>query len=135
MDIKEFAKKLTGREYTHPQFSDEERAEAKENGFLIVYGASDDLIELDGALYDEAGVYEGGFVRIKVQRDEGALSGGFVEDSFGRSDVFSVEAKWCEGVDEDGRIITWTYDTSLAHETFDILEDGEIYCRGLIIQL
>ena len=28
---------------------------AKENGIVIVYGASDDLMELDGAIYDENG--------------------------------------------------------------------------------
>ena len=33
---------------------------AKENGIVIVYGASDDLMELDGAIYDEFGCYEGG---------------------------------------------------------------------------
>lgn len=53
---------------------------AKENGIVIVYGASDDLMELDGAIYDEFGCYEGGvcvlrenYVRQKcgVSKDEG----------------------------------------------------------------
>ena len=44
MTLKEFAKKLDGREYSWSQFTKEELAIAKENGFIIVSGASDDLM-------------------------------------------------------------------------------------------
>lgn len=44
MTLKEFAKKLNGREYSYPQFTNEDLAIAKENGFIIVSGASDDLM-------------------------------------------------------------------------------------------
>lgn len=136
MTAKEFAEKLSGREYEMPQFTKEELEEARENGFVIIYGASDDLMEIDGAICDEADVWNGGIVHIKCVFHENKLAGGGVIDgSNERSDILSVEAKWDEGRDEDGNIIAWTYETSVPHETFDIMEDGEIYCRGIVIKL
>lgn len=57
MDIKEFAQKLNGIHYGYPQFSDEEIAMAKVNGFVIVSGASDDLMEFEGAIRDEGSCF------------------------------------------------------------------------------
>ena len=53
MNLIDFAAMLDGREYGHPQFSDEELKIAKENNFVIVTGASDDLVEIEGAIYKE----------------------------------------------------------------------------------
>lgn len=55
MDIKEFARRLDGREYRE-EVTSEDREIAKEHGFLIIYGASDDLIEFDGVVTDEIDV-------------------------------------------------------------------------------
>ena len=62
MDIKEFAKSISGKERGYPQFTKEEIGIAKENGFVIVYGESDDLIEFRGAIDDEGGCFDGGEV-------------------------------------------------------------------------
>ena len=44
MTLKEFAERLNGTEYNgYPIFSKEDIGIAKENGFVIVTGASDDL--------------------------------------------------------------------------------------------
>lgn len=57
MTLKEFAKTLDGTEYNgYPIFSKEVIGTAKENGFVIVTGASDDLMEFDGAIYGEGDV-------------------------------------------------------------------------------
>lgn len=56
MNIKEFAKRLDGRQYRE-EVTPEDREIAKQNGFLIIYGASDDLIEFDGIMIDETCVY------------------------------------------------------------------------------
>lgn len=88
MDIKEFAKSISGKEYGFPQFTKEEIETAKENGFVIVYGASDDLMEFDGAIRDEAGCYEGGTAWVRRDRVmEGPVSAG---DK-------AVKAIWCGG--------------------------------------
>lgn len=60
--LKEFSERITGKEYGHPQFTKEEIQLAKDNGIVIVYGASDDLMEFEGAIYDEGGCFDGGTV-------------------------------------------------------------------------
>ena len=31
--------------------------------------------------------------------------------------------------------VSWSYLTDIPHKTFDIMEDGEIYCRGIVFSL
>ena len=62
MELKEFAKKIDGKEYGYQIFSDEEIQIAKDNGFIIVYGMSDDLMEFEGVMRDEGGCFDGGEV-------------------------------------------------------------------------
>jgi hypothetical protein len=30
---------------------------------------------------------------------------------------------------------SWSYETDIPHATFDVLEDGEVYCRGIVFAL
>ncbi len=127
MDIKKFAKSISGKDYGYPQFTKEEIETAKENGFVIVYGASDYLMEFEGAIRDEVGCYEGGTAWI---------SGDIItDDAISLSDK-PIKAIWCGGErDKDGQVITWTYETEIPHETFMIYEDGEPYCRGIVFSI
>lgn len=135
--LKKFAERITGREYRYPQFTKEEIQLAKVNGIVIVYGASDDLVELDGAIHDEADVWDGGKVHIQCPYMKAGqiIGGGIVAGNNGQQNVMSVTAKWCEDKDADGNTISWTYDTSVPHETFMIYEDGKPYCRGIIFSI
>ena len=54
-----FAKMIDGCSYGK-ELTKEQRQLAKENGLVVVYGASDDLMEFDGAIYDEMDCYGGG---------------------------------------------------------------------------
>ena len=54
MDKKELAKLINGREYGYEPFRDV-RQVAKASGVVIVSAASVDLMEFDGAIYDEGG--------------------------------------------------------------------------------
>ncbi|MCD7826327.1 MAG: hypothetical protein LUH14_10270 [Clostridiaceae bacterium] len=134
MNIKKFAKSISGKEYGTPQFTKEEIQIAKNNKWVIVYGASDDLMELDGYIHDETEVYDGGIVHIQLpyNHESGSVIGGGVVGNYGLQNVMSIIAKWCEDKDSDGNVISWTYDTSVPHEEFNIFEDGEIYCRGIV---
>ncbi len=128
MDIKEFAKSISGKEYGYPQFTKEEIETAEENGFVIVYGASDDLMEFEGAICDEAGRFEGGNVYFNET--------GVIDDNYVTSFDKQIKAIWCGGEkDDDGQEITWTYETEIPHETFMIYEDGEPYCRGIVFSI
>jgi hypothetical protein len=132
MTLKDFAKKLDGREYGYPQFTEAEIQEAKDHNFVIVFGASDDLIELDGAIYDENDVWDGGETHILLHDTEEEFKG-FTENS--GEDIIDVRAKWCEDWDKNHCHILWTYETNVPHETFDIMEDGQIYCRGFVFEI
>jgi len=128
---KEMAQLLNGREYGDEMTTDMERL-AKDSGLLIVFGYSDDNMEFRGILSDEVGCYDG---RAYLFDAEGVLPNwDDIEDEKTAEDYFrrkkqakSIEAIW----DQDG--YSWTYKTDVPHETFDILEDGEKYCRGIVI--
>lgn len=110
-------------------------AQAKAAGLLIVYGASDDLIEFDGAFRDEQGCYGGDTIKIDAQ---GALPDfDSLEDEEDHADYAArkpnardIHALWDPG---DG--YSWRYETDIPHVTFEITEDGEPYCRGMVIDL
>lgn len=128
MDIFEFAEKLNGREY-RSEITRIEENEAKELGFVIVFGASDDLIEFSGAIDDEADCYDGGTIHFDK-------NGIFEECDYVCKYALAakklckiIEAIWCEGE------YSWTYKTDIPHATFDILEDGEKYCRGIVFEI
>lgn len=123
MTKKELAEKLNGREYGD-SFSDV-LEEAKASGLVIVTGASDDLMEFEGALRDEGNCYDGG----PVYFDKNGVS----LDGTKRDNV--IEAVWDDGTNADGVPATWTYKTDIPHEEFNIWEDGELYCVGIVFSI
>lgn len=46
-----------------------------------------------------------------------------------------IDAVWCDGMNRDGLPAAWTYKTDIPCEHFDIWEDGEIYCVGLVFSI
>ena len=58
MTMKEFARILNGREYDCCMFTKQEIQQAKDKGWVIITGASDDLMEFDGAMDDEGGCFD-----------------------------------------------------------------------------
>lgn len=128
MDIKEYAKSISGKEYGYQMFTKEEIETAKENGFVIVYGASDDLMEFEGAIQDEGSCFNGG--RVYFNRNE------VCQDSEEESKYPNwINAVWDRDEDENGKLIAWTYETEIPHETFMIYENGEPYCRGIVFRI
>ena len=124
MTLKEFAERLNGTEYSgYPIFSKEDIGIAKENGFVIITGASDDLMEFEGAIEDEAGCFDGGKVYISKR--------GVEEDK--TKNV--INALWCEAEDENGVVIPWAYETKIPHESFMVYDDGQVYCRGIVFDI
>ena len=123
MTKKELAERLNGREYGD-SFSDV-LEEAKASGLVIVTGASDDLMEFDGALRDEGSCFDGGLVYF--DKDGVSL------DGTERANV--IEAVWDDGGNADGVPATWTYKTDIPHEEFNIWEDGELYCVGIVFSM
>lgn len=125
MEIKEFAKMLDGRERNYPQFTKEELQIAMDNGFVIVYGESDDLMEFYGAIYDEGGCFGGG----KVFFDKN----GVLQDGEEKKNV--IEAIWWGSEGQEENVIPWTYKTDIPHETFLIKEDGVPDCEAIVFSI
>ena len=121
MTAKQLAAHLDGREYLKEITTEEER-EAKANGLVVVYGYSDDNVELAGAISDEIGAWEG--VVFHVEKD-GSYR---VEDSDAPN---KIKAVWCP----DGTDFSWAFETDIPHEVFRILEDGEHFCLGIVFAL
>lgn len=124
---------LTGREYGKEMVKEEEQ-QAKTAGLIVIFGASDDLMEFRGFVDDERGAPTIALLDAKgllpfredVQHDDDAL-----KDYFARApQVRAVDALWGK---EDG--YSWTYRTDVPHATFEIVEDGEPYCRGIVIDV
>lgn len=133
MNAKEIAAALNGTEY-----GDEDRKHGelfksmKANGFVAVFGYSDDNMEFRGAIYDEVGCWEGGKSFVK---DTGLITNE-CEDGDGCpyfpaivASARTITANW----DSDG--YSWTYSTDIPHETFDVIDEGEPYCRGIVFAL
>ncbi|MBB5610377.1 MULTISPECIES: KTSC domain-containing protein [unclassified Janthinobacterium] len=124
---------LTGREYGKEMLKEEEM-QAKAAGLIVIFGASDDLMEFRGLVDDERGaptialIDDKGLLpfREDIEHDDEAL-----KEYFARAQqVRAVDALWAK---EDG--YSWTYRTDVPHATFEIVEDGEPYCRGIVIDV
>lgn len=135
MTKEEFAALITGREY-RKEITRAEAAQAKAAGLLVIYGASDDLLEFDGAFRDELGAYNGTTARFHAggtlpawedldKDDESEAEAYFVH----KAKACTVTASW----DTDG--YSWVISTDLPHATFEVLDDGEKYCRGIVVSV
>lgn len=132
---------LNGRPYPRV-ISTDEAASAKAAGLVVAYGMSDDLLEFAGAVGDEVGAYDGTTVRVSANgqiiqkwedfiqndHDESDLKSRLLAESSGTA---TVQAKWSPPTGESWVI---TIDGAPS-STFNIVEDGEIYCRGIVFSL
>ena len=108
---------------------------AKENGLVVIFGASDDLMEFRGAIDDECGAYDGTIALIDSEgllpereqiEDDEILERFFIR----RKTAKNVEALWCKEAN-----YSWTFETDIPHASFDVMEEKEKYCRGIVIEI
>lgn len=137
MTMDELAQSITGREYPL-RLTKEEVANAKACGLVVCYGASDDLLEFEGAINDEVGALNGTTRHIDCQglvptwddinqSDRGQCRALIARE---RLPSFEVRALWDPG---DG--YSWKIETDAPHATFEIVEDGAPFCRGVVFEL
>lgn len=110
MTIYELAKQLDGEQYGYREPLGDELA--KELGFVIISGYSDDICRLDGAISDEVDCYNGGVITHPDLPE-------------------TIKAVW----DSKERNCSWCYETTIPHAEFEIYEGDELYCIGLVIDL
>lgn len=136
MNTKELAAVLNGVEYGS-EVSKELETKAAENGLVIVFGGSDDLCEFRGAIHDEAYCYDGGDIRFdekgifNLEEDEVEVleKYGFLEQLYSKTKSFEAV------FDDDESEAVWVYEVPFPHETFEVREDGDLYCIGFVFDL
>lgn len=135
MTKEELALKLKGWEYGDDVPLDVLEA-AKESGLVIVHGYSDDNMEFEGAISDEFGCYEGGTCLVDKEgllpdRDNIYDDDELEEYFFRKGQAKKIKAVWSPKKPD----CSWIYKTEIPHSTFEIMEDGELYCVGLVFSL
>lgn len=105
---------------------------AKAAGLVVVFGASDDLMEFRGAIDEEISCYGGTTVSLT---SSGLLPSCDNEDcpymAKAAKEAATIDACWCEDDNPRG----WSYRTKIPHIPFDVFEDGMIECRGIVFAL
>lgn len=125
---------LDGVEYplysNHPVFS-----KAKAAGLVVVFGSSDDMIIVAGAVNDDDYIHGDGerllgaegFVRSSDDLDTDEDLEKYLAL---KKSAKAITVNWAS--EEE---MSWTYETTIPHETFYIMEDGERYCRGMVFSI
>lgn len=129
MNILEAAAALNGNEYGK-EGSSELWSALKAAGLVAVFGASDDLMEFRGAIDDEVSAYDGTTVLVTPDGLFEPCGDNCKFSLAAQKEAVEIDALWC---DEDD--ISWTYETDIPHATFNVMEDGAVYCRGIVFAL
>jgi hypothetical protein len=144
----QLAKQLNNRCYGEEITKEEEKL-AKENNLVVIFGASDDLVELRGAIEEEFGlgyrilITKDGLLENDCENENCPHFHGLLNAGLRIKSVFEIKAHWCgeglepsfyESIEKPNFCFTCEALTELT--TFDILEDnGDYYCRGIILDL
>jgi hypothetical protein len=131
----QLAETLNGNEYGN-EITKEQEQQAKENGLVVVFGYSNDNMELRGALNDEFGCYEGGEIKFtkegkKIDEDDMEV----LEKYNVVPKLNTIEAVWDEPFDETDERCSFQYKTDIPHSKFKIMEDEELYCVGIVFNI
>jgi hypothetical protein len=129
MNKEESAAILDGRQY-RAAMGDLDADKAKDYGLVVVYGASDDLMEFEGAIVDEVDCYNGGTAYL---HEDGLLEIVCLDCPHllrEQARCKIINAVWCP---PGGG--SWAYETEIPHATFNIYEEDELYCVGIVFEM
>lgn len=98
--------------------------EAQRLGYLIIFGSSDDLVEICGKRSDELDAFRPTTFYVSQHRI-------YTADETHPAAARPVHAEYSQPTAAQPSL--WKFKTDIPHATFDIMEDGELYCRGLVI--
>lgn len=94
-------------------------------GLVVVYAASDDLVEIEGAMTQEIGAFNG--VKLTASKTQG-----FFETAADESDI---EFRWCDDNSGDS-VCPWSVICNLPHRKFDIFDDEGYVCSvGVVLHI
>lgn len=136
MNAKSLAALLQDKRLQYPvRIPEAYLAGAKADGLVIVFGASDDLMEFRGAIHDEISCYEGGLAYLT---EHGLLANDCDNDDCPHFEKLkrmaaTIEAVW-EAEDQKSEW-AWTYKTKIPHATFEVHDHIDEYCLGIVFSL
>jgi len=134
MTKESLAEKLNGSQYGSALIT-AVKDEAKAAGLVIVTGYSDDNVEFNGAIYDEAGAYDGATIYIQngkiFAECDDPCDHCFMSDEDPASVADAViEAEW------DSHGYNWYISAEkVPFAVFDVMEDGGPHTRGIVFDL
>lgn len=139
MTVKEIADKLNsfklkyGFSGTDQGNFDSMVSEAKKNGIVIALGLSDDILMLEGSLHEEFGANNGRKIVIDskgvIENRCSSSPCPYFKEKISKAKHY-VEAVWCP----EDKDVSWEIKSNIPHETFTIMEDGEIFCIGIVFK-
>lgn len=142
MDTVKLAEILNGREYGE-EITKEQEEVAKECGLIVIFGSSDDLIEIRGAINEEIDscnwtsfyIRNNEFIKKEDAIKELQNPVSWYENYF--KSLVEKDLKNAKSINsnfnKDG--YTWIITTNIPHETFEIFEGKEKFCRGIVIDI
>lgn len=145
MTKEQLSQLLDGNEYRDEMSKEQERI-AQENNLLVLFGASDDLLEMRGVIYDEVGAWIGGEYALAL--DGEMYADGVEKNTYHKakgnlvlplSDVNDnddnprlIRVEWCPGGQPR---LSWRVTSNMPCDSFTICDEGEPYCQGIVIDL
>jgi len=150
--MRQLASRLNGRSYRNEITPEEERL-AKENHLVVIFAASDDLVELRGAIHDELGASTFHLTKKGVlesdcnERENCPYFKRQLTAALNAGEVLKIEPHWGgEGMDKLAYAAigksTWCFvfkHLCIKYVTFDIFDeydgDREYFCRGIVLDL
>lgn len=145
MTKEQLAELLNGND-CRDEITKEQEAIANDNNLVVLFGASDDLLEMRGAIHDEQGAYDGGDFALILDgelyadgKEENTYHKAIGHEVLPLSDEYDnddnprlVRADWCP---EDQPGLSWRISSSLPCAPFMLKEDDEPYCEGIVIDI
>ncbi len=129
MTMDEAAAQLNGSQYLKEGSKALFQAMASSR-LVAVFGGSDDIVYFAGASDEELGARNGSVYHVGP---EGLMTNPCVDGCPYHAKLLegavTITAVWYR----DG--ISWQYETAIPHVTFDVMEDDDLYCRGIVFSL
>ena len=132
MTSKELAALLDCNQYGK-EITKEQETLAKDNGLVVVYGYSDDNVELVGAFDDEVGAFDGTtfyVTREGVLQEPDCGYDGCKYFEAAKANAQEIKAIWGNTGNP-----CWSFETTIPYETFRIYEDEELFCVGIVFSV
>lgn len=144
MTAEELSKLLNGRQYRE-EITEQEEQLAKDNNLVVVFGASDDLIEFRGSFYEEFGANDGGnFYFDKgfdfvIDKPKILIKQNDIDLTFNSLHRFNlhlnlenrITQEWCP---KDIKT-SWKISANFPHHTFNIYDNEKLYCIGIAFNI